>query len=273
MGLLVLIGGQAYFPSASLHTALHDYKSIIWIRYEKYSPMLSINFYAELLLNIRQVTVFAKLPSNCNGKTRVWLCHDQRTLRLSHEDEEATIELPCPVAKNVELKIPPATTRELSFRLVVSDTARLPAQAKEVLDHNDPWPALKLKSETRVACGSCGSILVNSVNAWKHLPNSGWADMMDFWHCHKPNAKNGDNEYAGSDKGYAAANALGPTAGIGLVDAGKLHVAAIDCTGLEVGQISPSSTAIEFKIPRKGNKKEACIRKFGPMARSPIHLP
>ena len=166
----------------------------------------------------------------------MWLCHDRRSLRLRHENEEATIELPCPVAKNVELKIPPATTRELSFRLAVSDTARLLTQAKEAIDCNDPWPAWKLKSETRVACGSCGSILVNNVNAWKHLPNSGWADMMDFWHCHKPNAKNGDNEYAGSDKGYAAANALGPTAGIGLVDAGKFYVTAIDCTGLEVGQ-------------------------------------
>lgn len=200
--------------------------------------MSSINLYAELLLNIRQVTVFAMLPSSCNGKTRVWLCHDQRTLRLRHDNEEASIELPCPVANSVELKIPPATTRELSFRLVVSDTARLPPQAKEAIDCNDPWPALELESGTRVACGSCGSILVSNVHAWKHLPNPGWADMMDIWHCHKPNTMNGDNEYAGSDKGYAAANALGPTAGIGLVDAGKLYVAAIDCTSLEVCQSS-----------------------------------
>lgn len=240
---------------------------------QNYLPMSSINLYAELLLNIRQVTVIAILPSNCNGKTHVWLCHDQRTLRLRHEDEEAIIELPCPVAKDVELKIPPATTRELSFRLVVSNTARLPAQAKEAIECNDPWPASKLKPETQIACGSCGSFLVNNVNVWKHLPSQGWADMMDLWHCHKPSAKNGDNVYAGSDKGYAAANALGPTAGIGLVDASKLHFAAIDCTGLEVGQSFLLPLRTIFESSGKGNKKEACIRKLGPMARSPIHLP
>ncbi len=198
--------------------------------------MSSIYIYAELLFNIRKVTVFATLPSNCNEKTRLWLCRDQRTLGLSHEDEEAIFQLPCLVTNNANLKIPPATTRELSFRLVVSDAATLPAQAKEAVDCNDPWPASKLSSETQVACGSCGALLVNNVKVWKHLPSAGWADMMDFWHCHKPSANNGDDEYAGNEKGYAAANALGPTAGIGLVDAGQLLVSDIDCTGLEVGQ-------------------------------------
>ena len=196
--------------------------------------MSSIYLYAELLLNIRQVTVLAILSSNCNEKTRIWLCHDQRTLGLRHEEEEALIELPCSVVNNANLKIPPATTRDLSFRLVVSDAARLPAQAKQVTDCNDPWPALKLTSETQVACRSCGALLVKNVGVWKHLPGAGWADMMDFWHCHKPSADTGLDAYAGSNKGYAAANAIGPTAGIGLVDVSHLLLSDIDCTGLEV---------------------------------------
>lgn len=144
------------------------------------------------------------------------------------------IELPCPVVNNANLKILPATTRELSFRLVVSDAARLPTQAKQATDCNDPWPALKLTSETQVACGSCGTLLVNNVSVWKHLPSAGWADMMEFWHCHKPSADKGHDDYAGSNKGYAAANALGPTAGVGLVDVSQLLVSDIDCVGLEV---------------------------------------
>ena len=198
-------------------------------------PMSSIYLYAELLLNIRQVTVLAMLPSNCNENTSMWLCHDQKTLRLRHEDQEAATELPCSVVHDADLKIPPAT-RELSFRLVVSDAARLPAQNEQATDYNDPWPALGLTSETLVACGSCGALLVNNVNVWKHLPSAGWADMMDFWHCHKPSADKGDGESAGRNKGYAAANALGPTAGIGLVDVSHFMVSDIDCTGLEVGK-------------------------------------
>ena len=197
--------------------------------------MPSIHLYAELLLNIRQVTVFAILPSNSNDKTRVWLCDDERTLGLRHEDEEAIIELPCLVV-NANLKIPPATKTEVFFRLVVSEPARLLTQAKEASFCNDPWPASTLASETRVACGSCGTLLVNNVDVWKHLPSPGWADMMDLWHCHKPSANNEDDEYAGSSKGYAAANALGPTAGIGLVDASQLLVSDNDCTGIEVLQ-------------------------------------
>lgn len=197
--------------------------------------MSSIYLYAELLLNIRKVIVLAILPSNCNKTTRLWLCHDQRTLRLRHEAEEAFIELPCSVVRNADLKMPPESTSELSFRLVVSEGAKLFAQAKQATDCIDPWPALKLTPETQVACVSCGTILVNNVNIWKGLPSAGWADMMDFWHCHKPNSNNRGGDDAGSDKGYAAANALGPTGGIGLVNASQFLVSDVDCTGLEVG--------------------------------------
>ena len=198
--------------------------------------MSSIYLYAELLLNIRQVTVLAILPSNCNASTRMWLGHDQRTLILRHDDEESTIELPCSVAKDAKLKLPSAAAKELSFRLVVSDAARLPAQAELVTDCNDPWPSSKLSSETQVTCRSCGTLLVNGVKAWKHLPSADWADMMDFWHCHKPSAVDRDDDYAGRSKGYAAANALGPTTGSGLVGVGHLFVSDMDCTGIKVGQ-------------------------------------
>ena len=196
--------------------------------------MSTIYLYAELLLNIRQVTVFVILPSKCNTNTRVELDHDQRTLRLRHEDEESIIELPCSVANNSNLKLPSVAARELSFRLVVGDTAILPAQSKQATDCNDPWPASRLSSETQVACGSCGTFLVTNVSVWKHLPSAGWADLMDFWHCHKPSAIDGDDDRAGSSKGYAAANTLDPTTGTGLVGVTYLLVSSMDCTGLQV---------------------------------------
>ena len=197
--------------------------------------MSSIYLYAELLLNIRQVTVFAMLPSNCNAKTRMWLGRDQRTLSLRHEGDEAIIELPCLVASSANPKFPSAAARELSFRLVISDAAGLLAEPKQATDYHDPWLALKLTSETQVACGSCGTLLVNNVNVWKHLPSAGWADMMDFWHCHKPSPVDDDNAHAGSSKGYAAANALGPTTGTGLVGVSYLLLSDMDCTSIKVG--------------------------------------
>ena len=198
--------------------------------------MSSIYLYAELLFNISQVTVFALLPSNCNADTHCWVAHDQKNLRLRHEGKEAVITLPCSVDNNANLAIPPVPTRELSFRLIVSDADRLPTRSKQAVDHDDPWSALRLSCETQVACWSCRTLLANKVDVWKHLPSVGWADMMDFWHCHKPKAIDGDDESAGSSKGYAASNALGPTRGTGLVGVSHLLVSDIDCCGVKVGQ-------------------------------------
>ena len=198
--------------------------------------MLSIYLYAELLFNIRQVTVLALLPSSCNASTRSWLARDQKTLRVRHEDEEATIELPCSVVINANLQVPSAPSRELSFRLVVSDLVKLPTHADQAAFSNDPWPANKLTCDTKVACGSCSNLLVLNIKVWKNLPSVGWADMMDFWHCHKPRTIHEDDESAGSSKGYAASNALRPAAGTGLVDISHLLISDYDCTGIEVVQ-------------------------------------
>ena len=223
----------------------------------------SIYLYAELLLNIRQVSLVAILPSDCNEKTRIWLGDDRRTLTLRHEDEEAIIELPCPEVDCGSLKIHSTSTRELSLRLAISNTARLPIQVKQAANCSDPWPALGLTSETHVACKSCRFLLVNTVNVWKHLPSAGWADMMDFWHCHKPSANNADDKYAGSSKGYAAANALSPTAGTGLVDVSHFLVSSIDCIGIEVDQALflylRMYSACQKRVPRRRLASETSV--------------
>ena len=154
--------------------------------------MPKIYLYAELLLNIRQITVFAILPSSCNESTQIELDADQKRLRLSHGDEEALIELPCSALDNANLKIPTVSTKELSFRLAISGSANLPGRLKPATDNTIPWPALKLTPETQLACGCCGKRLVTDVKVWKDLPSGGWADMMDFWHCHKPTTENGN---------------------------------------------------------------------------------
>lgn len=192
--------------------------------------MTPIYYYAELLFNIRQVTVFAILPSVCNNTTKIELTADGRILCFRHENGKATIELPCPVVNSSNLTIPPIPTRELSFRLA----AKFATPIESASDNEEPWPASKLTSETQIACQPCGCRLVTAVTVWKDLPSGGWADMMDFWHCHKPTAENGHDASAGSMKGYAASNDLGPAAGVGLVDVGHFLIAENDCTGVQV---------------------------------------
>ena len=188
--------------------------------------------YAEFLINIRQVTVFAILPSSCNKHTRIWLDAGHNILHLTHNEEESSITLPFPVAINAPLNLSLTPVTELSFRLGAA-TQLLP-RAEEYGANSIPWPASKLTSETRVACQSCGNRLFTNAIGWKDLPSGGWADMMDFWHCHKPTVENGNQDTTGSTKGYAAANVLGPTPGVGLVDTSHFLLAETDCIGIRV---------------------------------------
>ncbi len=190
-----------------------------------------MSLYAELLLNIRQVNAIANLPSPCNEGTRVELASDSKTLHLYHDDVHASIKLPCSVTSNSKFKVSSLESRELSLRLQPKEAIKL-ASGREA-----PWPAPTLTADTEIACRSCKHLFVKSVQTWKDLPNGGWADMMDFWHCHKPNADNDVDKSAGSTKGYSAANTLSPTKGIGLVDIGHFLLLDSDCVGMEVSGI------------------------------------
>lgn len=225
--------------------------------------MRPIYLYAELLLNIRQVTVLAILPTACHQGTHIRLLCDQKTIHLEHEDQDASIELPCQVANTTGLAIPPAPTKELSFRLAVSTATNLPTATNSVTDVTVPWSASKLTTETRLACQSCGNILVPIITVWKDLPSGGWADMMDFWHCHKPANKINLDDSTGSTKGYAAANDLGPTSGVGLVDISHFLFAESDCVGIQVCDYLVYKFLPDFNIMayrNSGIKKEACSR-------------
>ena len=202
--------------------------------------MPKTHLYAELLINIRQVTVFAILPSPSNEYTRIWLDAGHDILYLTHDGEESSITLPCPVViNNATLKLPLTPVTELSFR--VGAATQLPPKAEVYNANSIPWPASKLTSETHVACQSCGNPFITNATNWKDLPSGGWADMMDFWHCHKPTTENSNHDTAGSTKGYAAANVLGPTPGVGLVDTSHFLLAETDCIGIRVCRSETSS--------------------------------
>jgi hypothetical protein len=236
--------------------------------------MPEIYLYAELLLNIRQVTIFAILSSSSNETTHIELDSDHEVLRLQHEDDGASIELPCPVFNGAAVRIPTVPTRELSFRLDTYVSSKLPGQLGLTSDNTVPWPASALTPGMQLACGTCGNLLVTNVKVWKDLPSGGWADMMDYWHCHKPTTENMHKDSAGSTKGYAASNVLGPTAGVGLVDVSCFHLAESDCTGIFVCTFPSHSIPTRFTCCDLGNKKEACFRHWShAIARSPIQLP
>lgn len=181
--------------------------------------MVAISVHAELLLNIRQITVQASLPTDCNVTTSVSLSSERSFLSVFHDDKVAAIRLPAAVRHGSVPKIDPKSVREISLRLPIAEGTVDKVCSAEPASH-PTWSASLMTSNTRVSCRACHALLVkDSVRLWKDLPSENWAEMMDFWHCHKPDTDDTIYHYQdGLSKGYGAASTIESIAGVGLLD-------------------------------------------------------
>ncbi|KAI9792490.1 MAG: hypothetical protein M1835_007856 [Candelina submexicana] len=191
--------------------------------------------YAELLLNIRQVTVSVSLAPPSNSLTTLRLSSNRQSIELSHDGQQCSIKLPaevihpqqptlsqCPPDQGPVLAIPSPPSQELSVRLPLAEDASRRASVEQRAENEMPWSAARLPASAQFQCCNCANIFVSHgcIKAWKDLPSDNWAEMMDFWHCHKPTGHHhAENGIApGKDKGYAASNKLIATPGVGFVD-------------------------------------------------------
>lgn len=198
-------------------------------------------FHAELLLNIKSITVSINLPSPSNSSTKLTLSKPSQ-LDFQHDGETTHFNLPACVA--VSASLPPRITAgetRLSYRLPVAPESQ-PISA--AVENYVPWSAISLSSFGRkvsLHCQTCSMELVNGekVSTWKDLPSGNWADMMDFWHCHKPETDEvgGPGEgskYSGLQRGYRTIT------GTVLVELTYFLVAEGDCVCVKAEVINPS---------------------------------
>ncbi|OJD12150.1 hypothetical protein AJ78_07207 [Emergomyces pasteurianus Ep9510] len=241
--------------------------------------------YAELLPNIRQITLHVSLPDfssfaqdsitstsrtpvNLNLPSGIYslsLLPSRRAVRLSTPDTVRTLNLPALVsesAHNILATLPTPTPSgtghgELLFRLPVEAEAGLPGISQTTSgqpghDNNElqvPWTAKDMCSESRIRCRHCKSVFFipskGGEVVWKDLPSHDWAEMMDLWHCHKPDThpdEHGDtaddpvfhaHDVNETTKGYGAANQVICSSGTVLIDILSFVMAEEDCQGLE----------------------------------------
>lgn len=118
-----------------------------------------------------------------------------------------------------------------------------------LIDDFVPWTAADMSPSTRLRCSGCENVILNNPRCadgsgdtspagwtWKDLPSGNWAEMMDFWHCHKPDPPEGHRHVEDPNaqtKGYGAANQVVATAGTVLVDVATFLVSEADCGGLK----------------------------------------
>lgn len=240
---------------------------------EEQSRDCSIRLYAELLPNIRQVTLYASLPPSTDtvNNYSITLSPDCRTVESSDGTESVKLNLPTRVseASKERLRFNDEQRKggELSFRLLVDE--KIGSQEEEE-GEGRPWGATHLNANTRLRCRQCRNILLHCHSReihdsdidkqsheketpreveFKDLPSQNWAEMMDFWHCHKPDehehghdhdhsySRDGDNLKGTHDqnetvKGYGASNRVVAAAGTILVDVSSFIIAKEDGLGL-----------------------------------------
>lgn len=208
----------------------------------------SIILYAELLLHIRTVTLFASLRSFHTRETKAQLATDGFSITVTHEGESATIHLPIKVkgGGDAALSLPAQPpSKELTLRLQIEEkegTDLLGTLRSEQRNANlVPWDGASLNHirAVEIRCKSCQGVIApaSKVGEWRDLPNENWAEMMDFWHCHKPDEHHlhDHNRHAiVGKKGYAAGNRLKAVDGVGFVDLATFLLKEQDCEGAEV---------------------------------------
>jgi len=196
----------------------------------------NISYYAELLLNIRTLTVAISLPSLSSSLTCLELTEDCKAIHLIHHCEERIIKLPAKVLP-VKLPIPDVPSSTLNVRLHINASEPLMALAADQGDNTYPWTASSLHSSDALTCRICANVFVAAytIHQWKDLPSENWAEMMDFWHCHKPEvpAKMCADD-AADLKGYSASSHLSARSNTGFVDVCQFLFSQGDCSGLEV---------------------------------------
>lgn len=217
----------------------------------------AITLYAELLLHIRTVTLFASLQTVHTRETKAQLSADGSSITVTHEDASATICLPIKASGggDAALSLPAnPPSKELSLRLQLEEKegteALVGLQGEERRANVVPWDGASLsrRGDLEVQCKNCRRTVVSAgiITEWRDLPNENWAEMMDFWHCHKPHehhldghvhdhSHNHSHEENVAQKGYAAGNRLTAAKGVGFVDLLSFLLEKEDCEGIEVG--------------------------------------
>lgn len=205
----------------------------------------SINIYAELLSNIRQISVAASLGSSSGATTNAQVVKNGTAVQVHHQGQTKSLDLPAQVeCVATALPIPPTASSRLNWRLPLSPSVPRPSQFS-LETQAIPWESKDLDTGSGVRCRKCDHSIVSrdSISSWRDLPSENWAEMMEFWHCHKPHdeehehhthASNGADTESLAKRGYGASNVISAKPGIGFVDLVSFMFSELDCSGLLV---------------------------------------
>jgi hypothetical protein len=214
------------------------------------APNGELLIYAEYLANIRQISVVVSLPTSPDASTKAEIVQDGRQLQVVHQQNMQSIALPAQVVAPPLLPIPKQGGKDLSWRLPVSPLEPRPSPFS-LENQALPWTSIDIKVGSPISCRKCDDVLVSkgTINAWKDLPSENWAEMMEFWHCHKPHDHDQQDPESLASKGYGANNTISAQPGVGFVDLTSFLFTESDCSGLAVSPLGIATILLLFIFP------------------------
>ncbi|KAH7163177.1 ubiquitin-conjugating enzyme E2-binding protein [Dactylonectria estremocensis] len=214
--------------------------------------------YAELLFNIRQISVVVSFSSPVNASTKAEVSQHGRQLQVVHQGHTEIVSLPARVVAPASALALRQGVLDVSWRLPVEQSEARPTHFS-LENQALPLTSVDIEAGSRIACRQCDNEFVSrgTIRAWKDLPSENWAEMMEFWHCHKPNDDHQHDAESLASKGYGANNAISAQPAIGFVDLTSFLFSESDCVGLTYSPSTVdagfdlSSLALDDAAPRK----------------------
>ncbi|GAB7342507.1 hypothetical protein MBLNU457_g0698t2 [Dothideomycetes sp. NU457] len=199
----------------------------------------SSSLHLESLHHIDSLVIRLQLCSPRNNQTALRLAEDGKTLSLHHDGQQSTIGLP--VRLSSDLVFDHYLPESLSLHSTLKpEVTSLTPQTHIDTQHDVPWSANDLGASAEFKCETCDAVVVKreSIKDWRNLPSEGWAEMMDLWHCHKPDEH--EHDHAGQGKGYASNSKLLAKRGVGLVDTLGFLLSEEDCSNVKISNADDS---------------------------------
>jgi hypothetical protein len=240
----------------------HEYLSTKLLR-RATMPASELLIYAELLLNIRQISVVAELDTPSDATTTVKLAAEGRQIVLHHNGKDTVLPLPGQVAPQAHIQELPIARKDLTYRLPLAGAFQR-ADVDDAQSIAAPWSAQDLVPGAQFTCRKCNSVVIEtgSIKEWRDLPSENWAEMMDFWHCHKPSDHghshtNGEHTDLESTKGYGANSMFTAQTGVGFVDLTSFLVMESDSLSTsQVNDFSYLSISIFLRLSKSPGYQE-----------------
>ncbi|KAK6454558.1 ubiquitin-conjugating enzyme E2-binding protein [Scheffersomyces xylosifermentans] len=176
--------------------------------------------YAEYLTRLNSISVVVDFHNDkIQDITNIGLSSPQKlTIKTKSNTMEVTLPVPIhghPKLSNLRLD----TGKCLSLTINLEESpdqkrAQLATSQSFMFQYNTKWSCKDLQNKTprggtlgnanefSFRCIGCNATIINSVDyKFQDMPSEFWYELMDFWHCHKPeNNQHHEKSYEGSLK-------------------------------------------------------------------------